>query len=338
MSRVGRLAGPWAGPAVVPRAAGGAGGGWRRRRGHAPDPPTTGGAIRLLAAVAAAFRAGATPESAWARVGVTTRDGVPDEDALSTVLPAVALGPTVAAARLAREIGAPPAAVLDRVARLVERAGEAADRRAEALAGPRTTATLLAWLPASGLVLGLVLGVDPVTVLLDGAGGTGLLVVGLGLTGLGRAWTRRLIARASGGGEPAAPALLDLLDVALGSGADIPRALAAVGAVTGPGDALARAAGRLALGAGWEEAWAGAPAEVEPVAAALAAAWTEGAAAGPALRAAAETTRRAAHTAALEAAGRLAVLIVQPLGLCHLPAFVVIGLVPVLMAMAGGAA
>ncbi len=323
------MSGPRAGP---PRARRGA----DRRKGTGP---TVGGAIRLLAAVSSALRSGATPDAAWARAGVTTRAGLPEEAGLAAVLPPVALTPVLAAARLAQQVGAPLAAVLDRIARLVERSGEAADRRAEALAGPRTTATLLAWLPATGLVLGLVLGVDPLAVLLDGAGGTGLLLAGLVLTALGRAWTRRLIARASAGGEPAAPALLDLLDVALASGADLPRALAAVGTAAGAaGEPLAVAAGRLGLGADWAEAWAGAPDEVGPVAAALEAAWVAGVAPGPALRAAAETARRAAHTAALEAAGRLAVTIVLPLGLCHLPAFVAVGLVPVLVSMAGGMA
>lgn len=364
MSRVGRLAGSPAAPAGAGTGAGsgnvagaaGPGTGPMGRWGPpsgARDPraslrplrrrpraaPTVGGAIRLLAAVSSALRAGATPDAAWARAGVPTRAGLPEEVGLAAVLPPAALAPVLAAVRLAQEVGAPLAAVLDRIARFVERSGEAADRRAEALAGPRTTATLLAWLPASGLVLGLVLGVDPLAVLLDGAGGTGLLAVGLALTALGRSWTRRLIARAAAGGEPVAAGLLDLLDVALTSGADLPRALAAVGAVTGPaGGPLTRAAGRLALGADWVEAWTGAPDDVAPVAVALEPAWAEGTAPGPALRAAAETARRAAHTAALEAAGRLAVTIVLPLGLCHLPAFVAVGLVPVLVSMAGGMA
>lgn len=301
--------------------------------------PTVSGALRLLAAVSAALRAGATTEAAWGRVGVPSPAGVPSEAALAAVLPPVALGAVHSAALLAHELGTPLAAVLDRIARTVERAGEAADRRAEALAGPRTTATLLAWLPATGLLLGLVLGVDPVGVLLDGAGGTGLLVAGLALTALGRAWTRRLVARASADGDAVAPGLLDLMDVALAAGADVPRALAAVGAVTGgPGEALDRAARRLTSGSTWREAWEGAPVDVGPLAEALAPAWTDGTAAGPALRAAAEATRRAAHSATLEAAGRLSVTIVLPLGLCHLPAFVVVGLVPVLMAMAGRSA
>jgi len=37
-----------------------------------------------------------------------------------------------------------------------------------------------------------------------------------------------------------------------------------------------------------------------------------------------------------QAAGRLGVRLVLPLGLCHLPAFVLVGLVPVLVSMASG--
>lgn len=313
----------------------------RTRRGRPPTvgrsaPATTGDALRLLAEAGAALRAGATPDAAWTAAGVVVVDGVPEPAALASRVPSGAVPSIMAAARLARELGAPLAPVLDRVARSVERAGEAADRRSEALAGPRATATLLAWLPAAGPVLGLILGVDPVAVWFDGAGGTGLVLVGLGLTALGRGWTRRLVARAGGGVDPPAAGVLDLLDMALAAGADVPRSLAAVGAVHDAAADLVRVAGLLALGAGWEEAWAGVPEGLAPVAAALRPAWTDGVAAGPGLRSAAEAARRAAHTAVLESAGRLSVTIVLPLGLCHLPAFVAIGLVPVLVAMAGG--
>ena len=57
---------------------------------------------------------------------------------------------------------------------------------------------------------------------------------------------------------------------------------------------------------------------------------------GAALRAAAGTLRRERHVRALEAAARLGVRLVLPLGLCYLPAFVLVGLVPVIVSMAAG--
>ncbi len=129
--------------------------------------------------------------------------------------------------------------------------------------------------------------------------------------------------------------VLALLDAAIGSGAGLPRAVAAVGHAVGgtDGDALERAAAALVLGAPWDVAWAGAPARLGPVVDGLAPTWTTGSAPGPALRAAAAALLRERRTVAREAAGRLAVRLVLPLGLCFLPAFVLIGLVPVLVSV-----
>lgn len=133
-------------------------------------------------------------------------------------------------------------------------------------------------------------------------------------------------------------ALLDLVGAACGTGASIPRSLEVVGgAVGGPhGSAMTRASQMLVLGAGWDEAWNGAPSELTPVRAGLRAAWEEGVAPSGALRTAAVEVRRDEHRAAMEAAGRLGVRLVLPLGLCFLPAFVLVGLVPVLVSMTAG--
>ncbi|GAA3817903.1 type II secretion system F family protein [Cellulomonas soli] len=131
--------------------------------------------------------------------------------------------------------------------------------------------------------------------------------------------------------------LLELVDSALGTGAAVPRALDAV-ARTLPGAqgaALHGVASALALGAGWSTAWAHAPSSGE-LERALAVSWTTGAAPGPALRAAADRLRREARGEAREAAARLGVHLVLPLGLCFLPAFMLLGLVPVVISLAGG--
>jgi Flp pilus assembly protein TadB len=149
--------------------------------------------------------------------------------------------------------------------------------------------------------------------------------------------------------EPCGPAtevstavVLDLLDAACTAGASVPAALAAVGAaVKGrQGRALRRVAGALGLGARWSEAWSegGEPelaGHLEPVAAALRPTWEDGVAPGGMLRCTSGLLRRERHARALVAAGRLGVQLVLPLGLCHLPAFVLVGLVPVLVSMAG---
>ncbi|MGV8976814.1 MAG: type II secretion system F family protein [Cellulomonas sp.] len=132
--------------------------------------------------------------------------------------------------------------------------------------------------------------------------------------------------------------LLDLLDMAVTAGAGVPRALEAVGEAVGgaDGERLARVSVELILGAQWSAAWAGTPDGLRPVAECLEAAWVHGAAPGPALRARAGVVRRDRRRAAREAAGRLGVHLVLPLGLCFLPAFVLLGLVPVMVSLASG--
>ncbi|MBO3101832.1 type II secretion system F family protein [Cellulomonas fengjieae] len=129
--------------------------------------------------------------------------------------------------------------------------------------------------------------------------------------------------------------LLDLLDVAIATGAPLPRALAAVGSAVGgaQGEALARGGSALLLGATWQSAWAGTG--VADVVGALEPAWDTGSAPGPALRGRADQLRRDRRTRTRAAAGALAVRLVLPLGLCFLPAFILLGLVPMLLSLAG---
>jgi len=129
--------------------------------------------------------------------------------------------------------------------------------------------------------------------------------------------------------------LLDLMEVAIETGASVPRALTAVGRAVGgaQGHALAQGGTALLLGAAWSSAWSvEAPADVV---AALETSWATGSAPGPALRGRADQLRRDRRTRTRTAAGSLGVRLVLPLGLCFLPAFVLLGLVPMLLSLAG---
>jgi pilus assembly protein TadC len=135
------------------------------------------------------------------------------------------------------------------------------------------------------------------------------------------------------------PLCADLLAAALKAGAPVDRAASAVAdALGGPlGERLDRTARSLRLGAEPAEAWAhladvtGAP---RLIAAAIRSSASGGALAGALIRLADDL--RADRAVAAEAAARRAgVLIVLPLGLCFLPAFVLAGLVPVLVAVLG---
>lgn len=94
--------------------------------------------------------------------------------------------------------GAGLAAALDRVAAALRaEADQREDLRAQ-LAGPRSTAVLLALLPLFGLVLGSALGADPSRVLLHTPTGLACLTGGVLLEAAGLGWTARIISRAQG--------------------------------------------------------------------------------------------------------------------------------------------
>ena len=131
----------------------------------------------------------------------------------------------------------------------------------------------------------------------------------------------------------------DLLAAALRAGAPIDHAAAAVAeALGGPlGERLQRAARSLRLGADAAEAWshlAGVGGAERLIAAAIRSSSSGGALAG-ALGRLADDLRADRAAAAEAAAQRAGVLIVLPLGLCFLPAFLLAGLVPVLIAVLG---
>lgn len=162
----------------------------------------------VLAEVATQLRAGTPPARAWSRsLGIAVPDGVPTVDQLVAAEP----GPSsdglrsraaaaVAATRLAADLGAPLADLLDRVGAALAVEAELESDRRTALAGPRATATVLSWLPVLGLLLGAGLGADPVGVLLRGGIGSVLGALGVALLLAGRLWTRALLTRAAGAG------------------------------------------------------------------------------------------------------------------------------------------
>lgn len=98
--------------------------------------------------------------------------------------------------QLATTLGVPIAGALARVDDDVQ--ARTAQRRAvaAALAGPRSSAALLAGLPVLGVVLGAGMGARPLSVLFDSAAGRLLLCLGVLLDAAGVAWTARLISSA----------------------------------------------------------------------------------------------------------------------------------------------
>lgn len=178
--------------------------------------PGEGGLAGALLEVSSMLRAGAAPSDAWALVlGSPVPDRVPTVGQLTGVAgqdravgrargsPGPPLEAVVAAARVADQLGAPLATVLDQVAAAITAQAEAAADVEAALAGPRSSARVLAWLPLLGVLLGTALGADPVGVLLGGGPGTVAGVLGLVLVLVGRWWSRSLLRRAGRAGGAA---------------------------------------------------------------------------------------------------------------------------------------
>jgi pilus assembly protein TadC len=113
---------------------------------------------------------------------------------------------------------------------------------------------------------------------------------------------------------------------------------AVAGAVGGPlGEELARVAARIRLGADPAEEWlklAGDP-TLAPLGRAAARAATGGAPVAATLARLARDQRRTARAAASARARTAGIRAVAPLGLCFLPAFIVLGIVPAIAGMAG---
>lgn len=177
-----------------------------------------------------------------------------------------------------------------------------------ALAEPAATARLLGWLPLVGIPLGGLLGFDPVGVLLQDPLGQGCLALGLGLMGAAYVWMRRLSRRAQP--PPVIPGLeAELWAVALSAGVSIDRAR---GLIEG-------------LDVGTMNRTA--------VAETLDLATRAGVPAAELLRGDAWIARYRARTDARVAAARLSTRLLVPLGLCTLPAFLLIAVVPAALAV-----
>jgi pilus assembly protein TadC len=132
--------------------------------------------------------------------------------------------------------------------------------------------------------------------------------------------------------------MLELIGAVLDAGSGLGRSLELVAchAAPGIGRHLNPVVAALALGADWETAWRSAravPAELLALRDALGFAAVTGVPSSAILYAQAARLRREQFRAAERRAAALGVKLVVPLGLCSLPAFVCLGIVPVLLAM-----
>lgn len=137
------------------------------------------------------------------------------------------------------------------------------------------------------------------------------------------------------------PLAADLLSAAMRAGAPTERAIGTVAvALGGPvGTALMRVRDGLRMGLDSRTAWAmlRTPPEAARIGDAIARSADSGAAVARALSRVADDLRSARAATVEATASRVGVLIVLPLGLCFLPAFVFAGIAPVIVAVLGDA-
>jgi Flp pilus assembly protein TadB len=127
------------------------------------------------------------------------------------------------------------------------------------------------------------------------------------------------------------PLAADLLAAALGSGATPDIALLAVGEALGEsiGPDLVRVARAFGSGASADEAWDVGPSDLNGLGQVFRRSAASGSPAAPALVAFADLCRSVRRTRLRERAGRVGVRSAVPLSVCFLPAFLLLGVVPV---------
>lgn len=153
---------------------------------------------------------------------------------------------------------------------------------------------------------------------------------------------RRQIGRTPGPMDTASRAALpltcDLIAAGVRSGAAVPTALAATArtAPAGLGDELSRVAALLSLGMSAGEAWSALARDpvLGSVAVVAARSADSGIRLADALSRCARDHRAELHAASVARAERVGVMALLPLGLCFLPAFICLGVVPVVAGIA----
>ena len=292
-------------------------------------PPELGAVASVTQRLAVLLAAGVSPGSAWRHVAASSVSPVASAVAAADVDP-VQIGGVIAAAAnseprlaaggwrglaaawsIATEAGSPLAPALRDYAESLRALTQAQREIAVALAAPVGTARLVMALPLVGILFGMLLGFDTARTLFATPTGWGCIVVGTGLVLLAAWWNRRLVAAA----QPldAAPGIeCDLMAIAVSGG----------GSLVAARTLLDRTIREYHLSARTDR--------LDDV---LELSRRAGVPAAELLRSEAQEVRRSAQADAQEKAAELSVRLMLPLGICVLPAFMVLGVLPLMVAV-----
>jgi tight adherence protein B len=218
-----------------------------------------------------------------------------------------------AAWAVATDAGSPLAACLRQLASSFRDAGQLQRDLQVAIAGPVATARLVMILPLVGLVFGALMGFDTLATLLGTVPGLVCLGVGASLMLAAHRWNARLVRRAET--ADASPGLhVELTAIAMSGGGSIARARALVTAAVDRYGLSAAGSDRLIKRILDLSERAGVPA-VEL------------------LLSEADQQRRDARGDGQRKAATLSVTLMLPLGVCVLPAFMLVGVAPLVLSV-----
>lgn len=323
------------------------------------------GLTGMLAQAIAHVRSGGTPAQAFgidgtrvtaARLSAVAQQWRSPEESRQMARN-VAIG-IAAACRLSEELGCATARCLQAVSEAYRRVRLAEARKQQAFAVPQATSGLLSVLPVGTVLLGELMGLRPLSFLFSDSRGFTCLALGGCCYAVGLLWNRALLrgmteniairnrgtegTPAEGEAVPWLTLIVSMLDVALKQGASIPHALAVVGQVSGGeiGRGMAQAGSALLRGSSWRDAWVVQRASESAgeafalICEALEPSWAHGDMPSVRLEAAVERLDADERSAIEQAASRLSVRLLMPSGLCFLPAFVFVGIVPSIISFA----
>lgn len=213
--------------------------------------------------------------------------------------------------QLALRVGGPIVLALSRLAQVFDRAESNAREAALAYAAPQATARLVMWLPAMALVLGQLVGLNPIGSIMRSLLAALSVSLGLGLLVAGSWWSKKLLAKANF--QQADPgAFLDCIVIGLHAG--LPIDLAAKTA--------ANSLVEFELGKPTEES-------EQALAGSIDLSRSTGAAITELLISSADRLRENLRFESATLIAKLGVRLMIPLGVTVLPAFVLLSIVPI---------
>lgn len=219
-----------------------------------------------------------------------------------------------AAWSVATDAGAPLAPALESLATSLRHLAQVRRDIDVALAGPVVTARVVMILPVVAVVFGLALGFNTLGILFGTIPGVGCLVVGLLLMVAARWWSSRLV-RSARPSDLTPGLTLDLMAIAVSGG----------GALEGARSRVRRAVHLAGLADD-----VGTDATLDEV---LALSQRAGVPAAGLLTSEAMDVRRRAKSEGERNAASLAVTLMLPLGVCVLPAFMLLGVAPLMISV-----